>query len=138
MESLTLQTLACRSYLGSRRVGTRIPCDIPGTIDSFVKTWMELIGFQEDEDVCGFIVDCLTSGTATRHGASYPFRRRVEILSDTIGIDRGPHKRNNLSDVVIKVDPGFQWKKRKVTRAMRESWDEFSPGKEDPPSPEKS
>lgn len=121
----TLQALACRCYLLNSKIGWRIPHDIPGSIRSWVSAWMETIDFEEDKEVEDFIVECLTNGSSVRYRAPYSFRRRVEILSDTIGIDRGPHKRENLSDVVVNIKPGFTWKKRKVTSTMRATWDEF-------------
>lgn len=83
---------------------------------------MDTLGLDADTEVVDFVIDCLTHGTATRLRAYYPFRKRVEILCDTIGINRGPHKRSNLSDVVIMVDQGFAWRKKKVTRSLIESW----------------
>ena len=121
----TLQYLACRSYLSGCKKGWRIPHDIPGTTRLWVYAWIELIDFEKDEEVMDFIVECLTNGFSTRSRVPYSFRKRVEILSDTIGINRGPHERKNLSDVVIKLDPGFIWKKRKVTSRMKSTWDEF-------------
>lgn len=121
----TLQTLACRSYLQNCRVGARVPFDIPGSLDSWLSAWMDSIGFEEDKEVFDFVIECIHHGSATRRRASYPFRKRVEVICDTIGINRGPHKRSSLSDVVIMMDPGFTWKKKRVTRTMMSSWDEF-------------
>ena len=121
----SLQTLSCRCYMENSKVGTRVPYDIPGSTRSWVEAWMESLGINDDEDVLEFVVGCLTHGSATRLRAFYPFRKRLEILCDTIGIDRGPHKRSNLSDVVIMVDQGFTWRKKKVTRSMIEAWEYF-------------
>lgn len=108
-------------------MGSRVPHEIPGTAESFVASWMELIEFEEDHDVSDFIIECLHHGIAMKSRASYSFRKRVEILSDTMGIDRGPHIRSNLSDVVIKASPGFVWRKRKVTESTIYSWYDFGP-----------
>ncbi len=120
MESL--QTLSCRCYMENCKVGTRVPHDIPGSTRSWIEAWVETLGIDYDEEVTEFVLDCLTHGTATRLRAHYPFRKRVDILCDTIGINRGPHKRSNLSDVVIMVGQGFTWRKKKVTRSKIEEW----------------
>lgn len=86
---------------------------------------METSGLDGDEDVKRLVVDCLTHGTATRLRAYYPFRRRVDTLCDSMGINREPHTRSNLSDVVIMADKEFVWRKKKVTRSMLESWEYF-------------
>lgn len=123
MESL--QTLSCRCYLENSKIGTRVPYDIPGSTRSWLSSWMEILGINDDEEVVDFVIDCLTHGTATRLRAHYPFRKRIEILCDTIGINRGPHKRSNLSDVVIMVDQGFTWRKKKVIRSKIDEWEYF-------------
>lgn len=86
---------------------------------------MSHLGLDSDTEVVGFVIDCLIHGSATRLRAFYPFRRRVDILCDSMGINRGPHKRSNLSDVVIMLDQGFTWRKKKVTRAKIEEWGYF-------------
>ena len=86
---------------------------------------MESLGINDDQEVLDFVVDCLIHGSTTRLRAFYPFRKRLEILCDTIGIDRGPHKRSNLSDVVIMVDQGFTWRKKKVPRSKIEEWEYY-------------
>lgn len=121
----SLQYLAIRCYMENCKIGTRVPHDIPGSTRSWVTAWMESLGINDDEDVLEFVVGCLIHGKATRLRAFYPFRKRLEILCDTIGINRGPHKRSNLSDVVIMLDKGFSWKKKKVTRTIIEEWEMY-------------
>lgn len=121
----SLQTLSCRCYMENSKIGTRVPHDIPGSTRSWVEAWMHTLGINDDQEVLEFVSDCLTHGTATRLRAFYPFRKRVEILCDSMGINRGPHKRSNLSDVVIMLDQGFTWRKKKVTRSKIEEWGYF-------------
>ena len=117
----TLQTLACTAYLKYAPIGTRIPFDVPGTTESWLEAWMVCTNLKgEDEELFGIISECLITGSSTRTRMPYSFRRRVEALSDSIGINRGPHERENLSDVILKLDPGFQWKRKKVTRSILE------------------
>ena len=117
----TLQTLACKCFLDNTQVGTRIPYDIPGSTESWLESWMTCTGLiDEDEELFGMIAECLIMGSSKRTRMTYSFRTRVEALCDSIGINRGPHDRENLSDVVIKLDPGFSWKKKRVTKTIFE------------------
>ena len=126
----TLQELSCRCYFENSNVGSVIPMEIPGTVGYWLSEWMRYIGFDKEdsaESVMCFLLECLTNGCATKRRVSYSFRRRVELICDTIGINRGPHRRDNLSDVVITLDPGFVWKKKRVMSTMIKTWYGLSP-----------
>lgn len=122
----TLQDMACQTYTDHCPVGTRIPYDIPGTHLSWVKSWVHTTGFHvDDDDIAVFISECMYNGSSSRKRVSYGFRRRVEMICDTIGINRGPHGRKNLSDMVLKIEEGFTWRKSRVTSYIVDSWKEI-------------
>ena len=123
----TLQTMACRSYLENCKIGTKIPYEIPGSAESWIIAWMDLMGLEDrDNKVCDLIVECLNKGSATRTRIPYSLRKRTEIMSDTIGINRGPHVRSNLSDIIIILDPDFSWRKKKFTSSILDKWNRIS------------
>lgn len=108
----SLQTLACRAFLEHSSTGTEVPHDIPGTVESWVRSWAACAGLQPDDSVVDMVRECVEQGWSCRLRVTRAFTEEVCVFCDTLGVRRitSALDQPGFGDITISTQIG--WKLR--------------------------
>jgi len=114
-----LQTLCCLQYLKDSAKGSLIlHADIPGSTRHWLRAWCLLLKkVCQHGDVLDMVIECIETGSSARIQADNMFRRKVHVLSESLGLHhqspksgRKRKKRINYADMTITRPSGWSWR----------------------------
>lgn len=112
---ISLQALACHSFLANSNIGTEIPHDIPGTLRPWVNAWAKCVGSDNNADVLQMVHECIERGSSRRLYVSRAFTGKVCVLADTLDIRHATSrceggKSSQFNDITISMVKGWTWR----------------------------
>jgi hypothetical protein len=104
----TLQTLCCKSYLKCSPIGSTVPYDyIPGTMMSWIKAWIQLMGYHLDRRFLEAIQETITNRSYSKENFDYYFKEDLNHIASSFGMY---YNVNETTDITSGIRSGWTWK----------------------------
>lgn len=103
-----------------------MPHDIPGSLDSWVRSWAKCVGIEPEDGVVGMVRECAEHGWSCRRRATHAFAEEVRTLCETMDLRHVTSicDESGLRDMTISTRVGWTLRVKDFTAIRRRVYEE--------------
>lgn len=109
----TLQTLCCKAFLKNSAIGSTIPYDyIPGTTLSWIKAWIQIMGYHLDRRFLDIIHESIKNRSTFMENFDCYLKEDVNHIAGSMGMY---YNTNETTDITVGTRNKWTWRLNNFT-----------------------